>query len=210
MKKYLILTIVVGVLFYTCAKIAYNPNICFQEDILPIFVNNCAQSGCHNPTDKKAGYDLTNYDGIMQGVKPRYPILSKIYITVKGNNPSMPRNPYSNLSTLQVTLIKVWIDNDAPNSRNCKSCDSTDYTFSNRINPIMQTWCIGCHSGSNVSGGYDFSSYNGVVHSVTNNRLLGCVEHSSGFSAMPKNAGYINSCDIAVIRKWIVTGYPNN
>ena len=33
--------------------------VCFEEAVLPIFQANCALSGCHNPTDRQEGYDLT-------------------------------------------------------------------------------------------------------------------------------------------------------
>ncbi|MEY4928153.1 MAG: hypothetical protein RI894_2591, partial [Bacteroidota bacterium] len=38
--------------------------VCFDSEVLPIFQSNCTQSACHNATDKKAGYSLTNYAGI--------------------------------------------------------------------------------------------------------------------------------------------------
>ena len=210
MKKQFIVLTGACVLLAACAKDVYNPDICFQETILPIFVNNCAQSDCHNPSDHKAGYDLTTYDGIMKGVKPKFPMLSKCYTTVRGNNPSMPRRPYSNLSARQITDIKVWIEMGAPNTSNCKSCDTSNFTFSGRVNPIIQAWCVGCHSPANAGGGYDLTTYAGIVTSITNNRLMGSLEHLSGFSAMPKNTGAINSCDVAAIRKWVEARYPEN
>ncbi len=44
--------------------------ICFETEILPIFVSNCTGSGCHNEIDREEDYDLTNYDGIMKGITP--------------------------------------------------------------------------------------------------------------------------------------------
>lgn len=200
----------VSLLLTTCTKDVYNADICFQETILPIFVNNCTQSGCHNAQDHKKGYDFSTYDGIMKGVTAKHPLQSEVYKTVDGNNPSMPQSPYPKLSARQVTDIKIWINMGAPNTRNCKTCDSTLFTYSARVKPIMDTWCVGCHSGTNIGGGYDLSTYAGVATSVTDGRLLGSVEHLSGFSPMPKNAGWLNSCDITAIRKWIEAGHPDN
>ncbi|MFY8185634.1 MAG: hypothetical protein ACOVLD_06160, partial [Bacteroidia bacterium] len=68
-KGIVLLSIISGVFsLTTCTKDVYVPNTCFKEDILPIFVSNCTMSGCHNSIDKKEGYDLSNYDGIMTGV----------------------------------------------------------------------------------------------------------------------------------------------
>lgn len=57
----------------TCTYDIYNPDICFQENILPIFVSNCAMTGCHNSIDKAEEYDFSNYEGIMKGVEPKHP-----------------------------------------------------------------------------------------------------------------------------------------
>lgn len=126
------------ILFSTCAKDVYTPDACFSEDVLPIFVSNCTMAGCHNATDKEEGYDLTNYAGIMQGIKPNHPMQSEIYLTIRGSNPSMPQSPYGKLSRKDFNTIKTWIVNGAPNSSNCRSCDTVNFTYSGRISNIMQ------------------------------------------------------------------------
>ena len=98
----------------------------------------------------------------------------------------------------------------APNSSNCSNCDSTNYTYSNRIKPFINTWCLGCHSTANAGGGYDFSSYSGVVVSITNNKLMESLKHLPGYSGMPKNAAKLTDCDINAVQKWIDAGYLNN
>ena len=62
-----------------CASDVYNPDVCFQENVLPIFVSNCAMSGCHNSIDKAEEYDLTSYEGIMKGVVANHPSRSEVY-----------------------------------------------------------------------------------------------------------------------------------
>ena len=209
MKKQWIIIVVGLFLLATCAKDVYSPDACFKEDVLPIFISNCTFSGCHNTTDQAAGYDLSNYDGIMTGVNPKNPLLSKVYTTVKGNNPSMPKD-YPKLSTKDVNTIKIWIKMGAPNSSNCKSCDTINFTFSKRIQPVMQTWCTGCHNSGNSSGGINLSNYNGVVGAIAGNKLQGSIKHLPGFSPMPKNAGKIQDCDIISIEKWMKGGNPDN
>jgi hypothetical protein len=80
------------ILFTTCKKDIAGPDGCFQEDILPIFISNCTMQGCYNSKEKVAGYDLSNYEGIMKGVKPKHPLNSEIYTAIKGKNPSMPKS----------------------------------------------------------------------------------------------------------------------
>ncbi len=195
-------------LYTTCTSDAYNPDICFQENVLPIFVTKCSMTDCHNSTDHKGGYDLSNYDGIMQGVKAKHPLESAVYNTIRGNNPSMPRG--QKLEQKDITYIKIWIKMGAQNSSNCKSCDTTAFTFNGRIKPLMDNWCIGCHNATSAGGGYNLTDYNGVVSAITNSRLLGVLNHLSGYSPMPKNTNKLADCDINAVTKWVNAGYPNN
>lgn len=197
-------------LLTTCTKDIVGPGGCFQEDVLPIFISNCSMSGCHNSKEKRGGYDLTNYEGIMKGVKPKHPLQSEIYRTIKGNNPSMPQSPYPKLSAKDLSTIKLWINKGASNTFNCKSCNTINDTYSTKIRPLIDVWCVGCHHSGNKGGGIDLSNYNGMVSSIANHKLLGSLNHLAGFSPMPQNAAPLQKCDIDAIEKWINHGYPNN
>jgi hypothetical protein len=210
MKKTSALILIGSILFLTtCIRDTYSPNACFQEDVLPIFISNCTFSGCHGSKGGE-GYNLTTYEGIMKGITAKHPLMSEIYNSIKGNNPSMPQSPYSKLSKKDVYTIKAWIQMGAKNTSNCRGCDTINYTYSARVKPLIQTWCTGCHNSYNPGGGFDLSDYNGVVSSIANNKLLGSLKHLSGFSAMPKNASQLSLCDITAIEKWITAGYLNN
>jgi uncharacterized membrane protein len=193
--------------YHACTNDVATPNTCFQEDVLPIFVTKCNYSGCHNAQDHAHGYDLSTYEGIMKGVVPGKINRSSVYTQIRSG--SMPPSSHTKLTKLEKNIIKNWIIMKAPNSSNCVNCDST-FSFSGRIRPLMDKWCVSCHTSGNAGGGYDLSNYNGVALSVTNNRLLGCVKQASGFSAMPKNASRISDCDILAIENWINAGHPNN
>jgi len=43
-----------------------------------------------------------------------------------------------------------------------------------------------------------------------NGKLYGTINHSPGFSPMPKGMSKMNNCQIATIKKWVDTGMPNN
>lgn len=195
----------------TCTSKKFEPIVCFQDDVLPIFISKCAISGCHDGASKNEVV-LTNYENIRKGISPRHPLNSEYYTKISGSNPEMPQSPYPKLSYTELTIIKKWINDGAPNTSGCKSCDSNAYTYSGRISTIMNSWCTGCHNGKISGTPYDLTNYNGVVSAVValNDPLLGSVKHSAGFSQMPKNAGSISDCDIAAIQSWIKAGYPNN
>jgi hypothetical protein len=190
-----------------CQYSEYNPDVCFQENVLPIFVSKCSMTGCHNSVDKKARYDLSNYDGIMKGVSANHPLFSSVYTSVAGINPSMPRG--GTLSEKEKSYIKIWIRMGAKNTSNCSSCDTSTFTYNAVIKPIITDWCLGCHSPSNAGGGFDYSTYSGVVASVANNKLMGSIEQLSGHSPMPQGTK-LSDCDIKLIGKWVSAGYPNN
>ena len=57
-------------------------SICFENDILPIFKNNCATDGCHNSAAHQKDYILDSYDNIMKnhnGIRKGEPKNSDIY-----------------------------------------------------------------------------------------------------------------------------------
>lgn len=167
-------------------------------------------SNCHNSQHKQGGYDFTNYEGIMRGVKAKHPLRSEVYTSIRGNAPDMPQRPYPKLSSKQVQLIKLWINAGARNTSGCSSCDSTSYSYSGSVAVIMNTWCTGCHSSTSASGNIDLSNYAGVVQAANGNRLLGSVQHQPGYIAMPENGGRLSDCEIRLIEKWIVSGFPQD
>ncbi len=59
--------------------------ICFERDILPIFLANCAMSGCHDAQSHEDGYILTSYETITaKGIVPYEPNRSEIYKVLIG------------------------------------------------------------------------------------------------------------------------------
>jgi len=209
MKRKLLIVLLAAapMVYHSCTYDVQTPNTCFQEDVLPIFVTKCNYAGCHNNQDKAKGYDLSTYDGIMNGVVAGKINQSEVYTQIRSGE--MPPSSHTALNRLEKSIIKNWIKMGAPNSSNCSSCDTT-YTFSGRIQPLMNKWCVSCHISGNAGGGYDLSNYSGIVLSITNNRLLGCINQQSSYSAMPKSASKLSDCDLNAVTKWVNAGHPNN
>ena len=91
------------------------------------------------------------------------------------------------------------------------TCDTTTVNYSGTVTAILNSYgCVTCHSGGAPSGGVNLSIYNGVKGKVDDNRLMGAITHSAGFSPMPQGAGKMSACDINKIRAWIDAGAPNN
>lgn len=189
--------------------------ICFERDILPIFISNCAKSGCHDAASRSDGYQLTDYNSIVNNddFEPGDAEGTKIYeaITEDDNDDRMPRAPNPRLSTSQILMIGRWINEGAKNGTNCSSpCDSNNFKYSTDIRPLTEKYCQGCHNSTSLQGGYAFDSYAGLKKVVDNGRLLGAINHLGGYSPMPKGGVKLSACQIRQVEKWVADGAQNN
>ncbi|MBL0357794.1 MAG: hypothetical protein IPP72_13315 [Chitinophagaceae bacterium] len=193
--------------------IAVNGAVCFQSDILPVFQSYCAKSGCHDAGSREEGYQLDTYANIVsKGVRAGNAGGSKIYeVLVESGNDRMPQPPENPLTASQINLIARWINEGARNTSNCSSaCDSSQFTYAAKVKPILQTNCLGCHSGVAASGGYiPLDTYDGVKEQALFGTLYISINHT-GTYPMPKNGAKLSDCKIAVVRKWIESGAPDN
>jgi uncharacterized membrane protein len=212
MKKLLLLTaigLVLSAVIPGCEHTSITDSgICFERDIQPIFNSKCAMSGCHDAGSSAEGYILDSYNHIVRrGIKKGSANNSNLYEVMASGE--MPPRRYTKLSSSELTLIRDWINAGAPNGTNCPTvCDSTVYTFSGQIQPLMNKYCVGCHSASNASAGVDVSSYTGVKNSI-NSGLVASLDHT-GYYPMPKGGNKLTDCEIAQVKKWIASGAPNN
>lgn len=205
-----------SVISYTSCKHdpPYNgENICFESQILPIFLTNCTSSGCHNSIDQADGLNLTTYQGIMKEIKKYKPQESKIYevITDHGDD-MMPPPPRPPLTAEQIELIYNWIWSGAPNDVGCGqvlNCDTSNVTYNITVRAILNQHCTGCHNVSVISGGAILTNYNDVKTQVDNGRLWAVITHQAGYSPMPPS-GMLDSCSIRQIDNWINQGAPDN
>lgn len=193
-----------------------DPNtIYFQNDVLPIIISNCAQSGCHDAASAQDGVILDNYDNIMRTAEviPGNAWASELYEVLIETDPEdvMPPAPKSRLSAEQITLIAGWINAGAiNNSCNNTNCDTLNVKYSTHIDALIADNCRGCHSGTNPSGAISLVSYDQVKSSALNGGLLGSIRHETGYVAMPYRTNKMTDCDIRKIELWVNSGMPNN
>lgn len=194
--------------------------ICFQQDILPIFLSGCATTDCHDAASHQEGYNLTSYTNIMNsgGIVPFNPGNSEIYevITEDESEDRMPPSPRSPLTARQIEAIDRWITDGALNS-DCpdRACDTLEnISYSNQIQPIIQNNCLSCHNSTPANGGVLLNSYENVRTAVETQRggtslLLGAIRRENGFSAMPPDYN-LSTCDIRIFELWVDQGMPGN
>lgn len=87
-------------------------------------------------------------------------------------------------------------------------CDTSNVSYSTTIQPIFSTYCTTCHSGATPLGGLDLSSYTTVNAAATKASFMGAIQHTTGFSAMPKGSNKLDACTISKIQAWINVGKP--
>ena len=94
---------------------AVSDTVCFNTEVLPLYVSYCASSGCHDVTSHREGVITTSYGYIMNGIRPKN-VNGSPYYTIIGNG--MPPRSHAQLTNTQVAVIKKWIDQGALNT-NC-------------------------------------------------------------------------------------------
>ncbi len=177
----------------------------FQNDVLPLLNSTCAVSGCHDATTGREGIVLTDYGAVMRtgGIDLQNPSSSRIYraITSTGEGHMPPKTIlHGRRPRQQVCLPGQGAKNNACTQLNC---DTTTVTFTGSVKPILQKYCIGCHSGTNPSGGIDLSNLTSLMVQVNNGFLMASIRQDPGYSPMPKGGAKLSSCEIATISIWV-------
>ncbi len=91
------------------------------------------------------------------------------------------------------------------------TCDTlTVVSYNNKVVPVLTTLCYSCHLGSGAGGGIVMGTHVSDKAIAINGKLYGSINHSPGYSAMPKGAAKMDACQILIIKKWIDAGSPNN
>ncbi len=188
-------------------------SVCFQRDVLPVFIASCAKSGCHDAATQKKGYNLTSYSHIIaKGLVAGNSSASKLYTDCVSGK--MPQSPTPKLDSTQLSFMKRWINMGAHNDTDCiVNCDTTKFTFANAIVPILKSYCYSCHAtapAASSGGGIILDNYNSVLAQAQNGNLMGDLQHLTGHHAMPLGGSKLSDCKITQFRKWIDAGALNN
>jgi hypothetical protein len=90
------------------------------------------------------------------------------------------------------------------------NCNPDDFTFSGRVLPIVEQYCLPCHSQAQGSGGIVLEGFTNIRNSAVAGSLLCAIQHTAGCSPMPKNSAKLSDCDINAIQAWVDAGAPEN
>ncbi len=170
---------------------------------------------CHNPERPDGGIsDITDLSYLLyyRLIIPGQPEISDIIRVIKDGK--MP--PSGGVSTSDVQALNRWVLDGLVDS----SGNVTIPTGSSQLEPtyssikvrIINTKCLGCHSGANPTGGIDMTTYAGLVGNNVvragnpdGSRMVNAVERP-GNDFMPRNGARLTSTEIGIIRQWIQAG----
>ncbi|MGF2412177.1 hypothetical protein [Ferruginibacter sp.] len=184
----------------------------FQNKVLPLLNSSCAMSGCHDAITREDGVELTSYAKIIStgGVRAGNPAGSDLYkVLNKSGSDRMPPPPAAAFTQAQKDIVYKWILQGAKNNA-CNDCDTAVFTYSGAVAPVMTTYCKGCHNPSSLGGGIDVSTYASVKTIAANGKLMGSINHTAGYIAMPQGSSKLSDCRIQQVQKWILSGTLNN
>ncbi len=85
-------------------------------------------------------------------------------------------------------------------------CTGTTPTYLTNVKSILDSKCVSCHSTGNQSGGIDLSNYSSCKNAK--DKIVGSVQHASGFSAMPQGGAKLDDATIKTINCWSQNGAP--
>lgn len=205
--------------------------ICFEREVLPIFLENCALSGCHDSQTRKHGYVFDSYENIVLSNRGRNIIpynlkKSKIYkkITEDSHEDRMPPPPNQSLSGNEINIIGKWINEGALYTK-CKidsadtvnkietavvetltpDCDTVEVSYAD-VMPVIEQNCYKCHSENGPGELFNLDSYSSLKKKGAEGKLFGAVNHMPGFKQMPRKAPKLSGCNLDLINAWINQG----
>jgi len=116
-RRYITIFVLALIGLFSCthnSDITNVRTVSFNSEVLPVFQTNCSE--CHGGGKSEAGLNLTNYNGIMQGITPGNAYKSELYQSITATLGIMPPGKHDALNQDQRSLIFVWINQGAKNN----------------------------------------------------------------------------------------------
>ncbi|MCH8554398.1 MAG: hypothetical protein LAT76_04515 [Schleiferiaceae bacterium] len=91
-----------------------------------------------------------------------------------------------------------------------EDCVPETVTFTKDIQPLMNTYCTGCHGNTFPSAGLSLVTYAQVRDATENGNLLVRTQlPSSNPQSMPPSAG-LSDCKNEILQAWVAQGFVEN
>lgn len=208
------------------AAMAALSNVNFEEHILPIFEQHCAE--CHGPDEPEEGLVLTSYKDTMAGsfygavIKPGDPDSSYLVELVKTGQ--MPKKG-PDLTPAEIATIVAWIEAGTPEKESADSeaatadatVDPAAVSFANDVLPIFEQHCAECHGSDEPEEGLVLTSYKDIMAGSFYGKVIkpGAPDESYlvelvATGQMPKRGADLTGAEVDTIVAWIKAGALDN
>jgi hypothetical protein len=88
-------------------------------------------------------------------------------------------------------------------------CDTSFVpSYASKVQPILNDYCIGCHSSNNATAGIALDNFNSSKNNA--NKLIPAITHPTSLPSSKKMppGGKLKECDIVTIQRWVNSGFP--
>ena len=185
----------------TCTEMA---DVTFTSSVLPILQANC--QNCHGGSNEQGNFNYDNYCTTLSFAKN-----GKLSGSVNHTSgfSSMPKDQ-NQLSVEDLKVIDNWVASieggtTSPSYTDVSCTETADAIFTSSIKPLLQANCQQCHSGDNKQGNFNYDDFCNVKEFAINGKLSGAINHSDGFSNMPKNSDKLSDETLKIIDTWIMS-----
>jgi len=192
----------------------------FAQTVLPLVTTLCGKSGCHGTVSAR------EFQMIYATTAQSYSAIKNRFVTTGSTSSTKLTNAISEMqgqnvsgyiapTTDQINTLKKWITQGAKNNA-CTGCDTTKFTYAAIINPMITTYCVGCHPSPGSGSIPNLSTLTAIQNEVKNypGRLIGSLERTAPYNtaaqAMPQGGAKLPDCYIKQVKKWVDAGMPNN
>lgn len=199
-------------------------SVCFDKEIFPIIQTSCGKPGCHI-SGATEGFDASNYQSILNSVKPGDPrgsVLYKVITNINSENMMPPGQP---LTKEQRMIIEVWIAqgaaeticNEGTNGGGGNGSDSI--CFVQHILPLFISNCAmsSCHDGLSQEDDdlYALNSFSSIRSHVSpgnplNSDVYRAVNGLGEDFMPPPPKSPLTATQKEILRKWISDGALNS
>jgi len=154
---------------------------------------------CHSGPSPEAGLDFTDYNTVAELAESGLLLGS---IRQESGFEAMPPNGLK-LTDCEIRQIEIWIEDTTFVEPPPPDCDTISVTYPGTIVPILEQFCLSCHSGPTPEAGFDFTDYNTVAFLAENGTLMGVIKHELGYTEMPPSGLMVPDCEISQLDIWI-------
>jgi len=199
--------------------------VCFDTQIFPIISSSCGISGCHSGINDNPEFNASNYESIVKDVKagdPRNSLLYNSLTRVYGNKRMPPDEP---LPIKQRTLIQIWIEQGALNTKCLNNTNTTNNNndsvcFKQDVQPLLISNCAttNCHDNISQVDEFVFTTYESTTSNddavrpfLPGESKIYLVLNETGDDRMPPPPlPALSESEKEIIRKWIADGALNS